>query len=190
MTVFLKILKWITRALMYVCYAAILVLLVLTVSDVIMRYGFGKPSTGVTEYSQMLLIICMTCLAHAIAEGRYISVGVIVDRFPKKLNFAFEIIMGAAACVFFYIVGSQMILAISQSIQYNERYFVLGTPRWPMYMILGIAFLACVLATVVYVIERIRNYTPPKEKDFFDDNPDLAILAHMDEYKVEKEAKQ
>ena len=177
MTRFLKILKSISRALLYVSYGAILVLLGMTVWDVFMRYVFGRPNSGVTEVSQMLLIISMTCLAHALVEGRNVAVGVIVDRFPKVGNFAVEIIMGAVAIVFFFIVGWQLIVMTGTSMNLKEAYFVIKTPRWPMYLILGISFLACIVATFVYVMERIRNYKPPKEVDFFEENPDLAILA-------------
>lgn len=180
MTVFLNILKWVSRALLYVSYGAILVLLGMTVWDVIMRYVFGRPNSGVTEISQMLLIISMTCLAHAVVDGRNIAVGVLVDRLPKAGNFIIEIIMGAIAIVFFFIVGSQLIVMTGTSMNLHEAYFVLKTPRWPLYLVLGVSFLACVLATVVYVIERIRNYKPPTEIDFFEDNPDLAILAFSD----------
>ena len=174
-------LKWVSRIFMYVCYGAILVLLCMTVWDVIMRYVFNKPNSGVTEVSQMLLIITMTALAHAIVEGRYVAVGVLVDRLPKKGNFAVEIIMAAVAITFFFIAGYQLILMTGVSIRLHEAYFVIKTPRWPFYLVLGISFLACIPATFVYVVERIKNYRPPQEVDFFEENPDLAILAFVDE---------
>lgn len=187
MSVFLKTLRSITRGFIYVCYASLVVLMVMTVVDVIMRYVFNKPSSGVTEWSQMLLIICMTAMAHALVDGRFVLVGTIVDKFPKKVNFAFEIIMGAISFTFFFIVGYQLMKMVGNSMSHNELYFIIKTPKWPMYLILGASFLATALATIVYVIERITNYTPPQEKTVFDENPDLAILALSDEA-LEKEA--
>ncbi|MDR0851928.1 MAG: TRAP transporter small permease [Clostridiales Family XIII bacterium] len=184
MSVFLKTLKAITQALMYVSYGAIIVMMVMTVADVISRYVFNKPSSGVTEWSQMLLIICMTAMAHALVEGRYVAVGTIVDRFPRKVNITFEIVIGIVSFIFFFVVGYQLVKMIGMSKQFHETYFILGTPRWPLYLILGIAFLSTALATVVYVIERVTKYTDPKEKSVFDENPDLAILALSDEEKA------
>ena len=181
MSVFLKILKGISRVLVYVSYGAITVMAVMTVFNVIMRYIFKSPASGVTEISQMLLIISMTALAHACVEGRFIAVGAFVDRFPKKASIALEVIMGAIALAFFLFVGWQLIVQVGASIRGNEAYFMIKTPRWPMYLILGISFLATALATIVYVIERIQNFTPPREKNVFDENPDLAILAFSDE---------
>ena len=171
-----KVVKSISRALMYVTYAAMLALLVITVWDVIARYVFNRPSSGVTEWSQMFLITCMTCMAHALIEGRMISVGVIVERFHKKVNAAIEIGMGVAAFAFFLIAGYQLILLSQFSTVIGEEYFVIRVPKWPMYAILSISFLACAMTTVVYVIERLQKlFAPPIEKSALD-NPEIAFL--------------
>jgi hypothetical protein len=44
-----------------------------------------------------------------------------------------------------------------------------------MYAVLGAALLACALATVVFVYERIVNYKDPKQKNALDD-PEIAHL--------------
>ena len=181
MSVFIKILKTISRSLLYVSYAAIGVMAVMTVFNVIMRYVFNNPAKGVTEVSQMLLIIAMTALAHSCVEGRFIAVGAFVDRVPKKLNISIEIAMGAIALAFFFFVGWQLLVQVGVSISTHEAYFMIKAPRWPMYLVLGISFLATALATIAYVIERLQNFTPAKEKNVFDENPDLAILALSDE---------
>ena len=187
MTTFLNALKWPPRILLYISYAAILVMLGMTVWDVFMRYVFNKPTTGVGEVSQMLLVISMTCLAQALLEGRYVAVGVLVDRFPKKINFAIEIIMGIIAIVFFAIVGWELLLMTEVSYNLGELYLIIKTPRWPFYIFLGVAFISCILATIVYVYDRIKNYIPPGEANFFDENPDLAILAFDDDdHKISK----
>jgi len=177
MSAFIKILKTVSRSLLYVSYAAIAAMAVMTVFNVIMRYIFNSPVIGVTEISQMLLIIAMTGLAHSCVEGRFIAVGAFVDHVPKKLNISIEVVMGAIALAFFFFVGWQLIVQVGVSYSTFEAYFMIKAPRWPMYLILGISFLATALATIAYVIERLRNFTPAKEKNVFDENPDLAILA-------------
>ena len=180
MAVTIKTIKTVTRALMYVCYAALVAMLAITVYDVIMRYIFNNPSSGVTEWSQMFLITCMTTMAHALVEGRFISVGVLVDRFPKKGNMGFEIGMGIAAFVFFIIVGYQLLLLAQGSTLMREAYFVIKTPKWPMYVILGISFLACALATVAYVVERVKKLNAPAAEQSIFDNPELAFIAEAE----------
>lgn len=181
MSVLLKTLRTVARVLLYISYAAIAVMAVMTVFNVIMRYIFKSPASGVTEISQMLLIIAMTALAYACIDGRFIAVDAFVGRFPKNANLTIEIIMGIIGFAFFFFVGWQLLHQVSVSISTHEAYFMIKAPRWPMYLILGISFIATALATIVYVVERFRNFTSSKDKNVFDENPDLAILALSDD---------
>ena len=181
MSIVAKIIKVITRIFMYISYASISVLAVMTVFDVVRRMVFNRTLTGVTEYSQILLIISMASMAHALIEGRFIGVGVLVERFPKSINIAIEIIMGAASFAFFTIVGSRIINEIGMLRFTNKAYFMIKLPEWPFYLALGASFLACALGTIAYVYDRIVNFKSKDEKTIFDDNPDLAILALTDD---------
>jgi len=176
MSIAAKVMKFITRIFMYISYLSITIMLVMTVVDVVRRFIFGLAMSGVTEYSQMLLIISMTAMAYALVEGRFIAVGILVERFPKMVNLTIEIIMGILSLAFFILAGVQLLRQIAPSIQFNEAYFMIGAPRWPMYLALGASFCACTLATIVYVYDRIINFKDPREKTVFDENPDLAFM--------------
>ena len=180
MSIVIKVFKIITRAFLYISYASITVLAALTVFDVLRRFMFSRTMIGLPEWSQMLLIISMTAMAHAMVEGRFVAVSALVERFPKKINIGLEIVMGLLSFVFFGIVGTQLIGQIDSSILFRETYFMLGVPRWPFYGVLGASFLAMLLSTVVYVYEKIINFKSIGDKDIFEENPDLAILAFSD----------
>ena len=173
----MRVLKIITRVFLYISYLSITVMAVMTVVDVLRRFLFGMTMNGVTEYSQMLLIVSMTAMAYALADGRFISVGILVDRFPKVINFIVEIFMGILSLAFFILIGIQLLKQIEPSMLFGEAYFMIGVPKWPMYGALGASFLACIPATIVYVNDRIANYKGSGEKSVLDENPDLAILA-------------
>ena len=178
--VIMSILKVVTRIFLYISYFSISVMTVMTVIDVVRRYFFGLTMNGMPEYSQMLLIVCMAAMAYALVDGRFIAVGILVERFPKVINLAIEILMGVLSFAFFMLVGIQTIGQIRSSIQFNELYFMIGVPKWPMYGALGASFLACTPAVIVYVYDRIVNFKDRNEKTVFDDNPDLAILAYSE----------
>ena len=180
-----KVLRVIARVFLYISYLAIAVLTVMTVVDVVRRALFGMTMNGVTEFSQMLLIVSMTAMAYALVDGRFIVVNVLVDKFPKKLNLSIDIFMGVISLAFFLIVGIQLFRQISGAIAFGEAYFMIKIPKWPMYVALGASFLACIPATIVYVYDRIINYKDPAEKTVFDENPDLAILAFGEDDKTE-----
>jgi len=178
------VVKMITHLLIHVSYVALVALLVLTVIDVVRRFIFGLAMTGVTEYSQIFLIVCMTAMAHTMIEGKFIGVSTLVEMFPKWLNITIEVIMGIFAMVFFTLVGVQLIDQVDSSIMFRESYFMIGVPRWPMYAALGVAFLACTLSTIVYVYEKIVNFKDPKQKKVFDD-PEIAFMAGDEDADVE-----
>ena len=176
-SIVIKVLKFITRIALYISYLAIGALGVMTVIDVVRRTVFGMTMNGVTEFSQMFLIVSMTAMAYTLADGRFIVVNVLVDRFPKLLNLIIEVFMGVVSLVFFVVVGIQLFNQIAGAIQFGESYFMIKVPKWPMYVALGASFFACVPATIVYVYERIINFKDPGEKTVLDENPDLAILS-------------
>jgi TRAP-type C4-dicarboxylate transport system permease small subunit len=175
------VVKLITRIFLYISYAALLALLIMTVFDVVRRMIFGIAMTGLTEYSMIFLIVCMAAMSYALVQGRFVSVGALVDMLPKWVNLTLEIFCGVVALVFFALVGWQLLGLIDSSMRvFREAYFVIAVPRWPMYGILGLSFIANALATIVYVYERIVNFKDPKERDVLDD-PELAFIKAQDE---------
>jgi len=170
------VVRIITRLFLYISYAALMALLIMTVIDVVRRLIFGIAMTGLTEYSMIFLIVCMAAMSYALVEGRFINVGALVDMLPKGLNLVLEIFVGIAGLIFFALVGWQLIALIESSMRvFREAYFVIGVPRWPMYGMLGLSFVSCALATIVYVYERIVNFKDPKERDILDD-PELGFM--------------
>ena len=183
MSVFLKILKIICLALLVFSCVIIAVLALFTAYNVFMRFVFGRPNSGVTEWSQMLLIISMACLGYTFLDGRAIRVGVLVDTFPRRLNIAFEIIVGVISFAFCVLVGWRLFERIELSMKFRETFFVTDIPRWPMMIALGASFFSGALGTVSFVINKVLDLKAPKEKDILLDNPELAILAYSEETK-------
>ena len=182
-----KVVRVLTHALMYISYIAVLALLTLTVVDVIRRLIFGMTITGVPEWSMILLIISMTAMAHTLIEGRFIGVSTFVEKFPKPVNLALEILMGLISLVFFILIGWRLIGNIESSIRFREAYFMIGVPRWPMLLVLGVSFLATALATIIYLYERVVKHLSPDQEDDVLGDPEVAFLLR-DEKKQEEGA--
>jgi len=151
----IRIIRIIIRAVVCVSFAALLVLLVVTLAGAAGRSVFGAPMYAAADLSHLLLVACMPMMAFALMEGRFICVGKFVGLFPKWLNTALEVFMGIASFVFFTIVGYQLFGRIGSSILYGEAFLYTGNPIWPLYGFLGASLLACALATIVYVYERV-----------------------------------
>ena len=181
-----KVIKKVTHVVQYISYASITLMMLLTTVDVIRRFVFGRTMTGVTDYSQILLIISMTAMAHALVERRFVIVSEFVEKFPKWVNFGIELFMGAVSFLYFFIVGWKLLDQIDSSIKFKEAYFMVKIVRWPFYGVLGIAFLACALGTIVYLYDRIDEFLHPKDLRMID-NPELAGLGLTEEDFVEQQ---
>jgi TRAP-type C4-dicarboxylate transport system permease small subunit len=181
MTKVLKALRGVCLLFMIISCIAILVLAAMTTYNVVMRGIFSKPLTGATEWGQMLLIIAMLAMGIAVADGRAIRVGMVVDRFSKKPNIVFEFVMGFLALVFFALVGVALVSRIGWLMDKKKAYLYLGWPEWPMYLSLGISFITSALGTIVFVIKSVMKIIDAKGKELTDD-PELAaiLLAYED----------
>ena len=176
MNVIIKALKWICHVCLIISCIAITVLMLFTVFNVIMRYIFGRPNSGVAEWSQILLIISMAGMGFAVADGRTTRVGLLVDRFPKVANIVFEIVTGVIGIAFYAITGWRLIVAIESSRRFREAYFFIGFPRWPAYLALGIAFLSAAVGSIVFIHKSVTSFKPVEAKTMLDENPELAGL--------------
>ena len=180
-SVFLKVLRIVCIVFMIISCIVTVVLALFTTYNVVMRYLFGKPNSGVAEWSQMLLILSMTCLGYTFLDGRAIRVGVLVDRFPRNINLTFELVAGLLSFLFFILVGWRLFARIDMAMKFKEAYFVIKVAKWPMYAGLGASFFSAAVGTVSFVITRILEILHPKEKDNLLDNPEFAILALSDD---------
>jgi len=181
MPLVIRVMKVIIHLTQFISYASITILMILTVVDIVRRYVFSMAMNGVTEYSQMLLIISMTALAHALAEKRFVAVGEFVAKFPRWLDLTIEILMGVISFAFFVIVGWMLFGQIESSIRLKEAYFMIKVVKWPFYGVLGLAFASCALAVIVYVYERVVEFFRNTGEKSFIDEPELSILGLTEE---------
>ncbi len=80
-----------------------LVIVLLSVYEVFMRYVFNRPTIWVHETTLSLAAIVMLYGGvYAYAKDKHISVSVIVDLFPKKVQYIFSLLADVIAL--FYVI--------------------------------------------------------------------------------------
>jgi len=190
MPLVIRVMKVFIHMTQFISYASITILMVLTVVDIVRRYVFSMAMNGVTEFSQMLLIISMTALAHALVEKRFVTVGEFVAKFPRWLDLTIELVMGVISFAFFVIVGWMLFGQIESSIRLKEAYFMIKVVKWPFYGVLGLAFASCALAVIVYIYERVVEFFNNAGEKSFIDEPELSILGLTEEDLKGKEGEE
>jgi len=182
MLVFQKIVRILVKIFMYISIAAVVALLVLTITDVSLRLVLKAPITGVIEISQVLLVSIMAAMGAVIIEKRNIEVKAVVEAVPRKVGLGMDIVTLLMSIAYFFILGWQTLESLKFSIQFNVVYSMLRLPEWPFMLLLGLSFTVCGFAAVVYLMNRIetRNEIVVKDKTDASGNPELAILKNQD----------
>ncbi len=132
----------------------IMVLTLMTVADIIMRRFFSMPFSFSFEVTQLMLVVIVFCsIPYSTNKMRHVSIEVLVNTFPEKLNRRIAI-SGDFFCV-------AVLAAICwQSIDKGFRSFNIGTmtgeleiPLYPFYFFVSFgAALACISFLVKIIL--------------------------------------
>ena len=159
----------------------LLLMMVLTFWNVILRVTGMPLLSALVEISALLLVCSMASLAETALQDRNISVDVLVNTFPLKVRFSLNMVMLTLCLLYFVVLGTRTLMTVEVSQRLKVFYSVLRIPEWPFIIILGICFLACAVAVGLLIIKTIknRNVDDIKDKTDISTNPEVAILALM-----------
>jgi TRAP-type C4-dicarboxylate transport system permease small subunit len=151
-----KIIYGTAKTLHYIAAAGLLVLMMLQVINMIGRYFFNSPLQGTTDLgSYMLLVITALGLGWAALERRHISVGLVMDLLPSRVQLVTDTIILTITCAVSAFVSYLNILA---GITWQPRSSsVLNLPFEPFRYILGAGFAVLAICTLRTIIENFRH---------------------------------
>ncbi|MDP2743959.1 MAG: TRAP transporter small permease [Dehalococcoidia bacterium] len=127
----------------WLAMGSLLLIMLLTVADVLMRYLFVKPITGAVDVSTFLLVFLITMgIAYTQAQGRHIGVEVFVQRLSSRSQRrlkAFFLLVGLAL---FALMTWAAARSTVESWQQREFWFsAIRFPAWPIKASLFVGFL-------------------------------------------------
>ena len=132
--------------------------MMLTVTDVFLRYFFDSPVTASMELTEWLMVfVAFLGLAWCAIKGRHIKVEIIVGRLPHRAQ---EVINSINA---FIIMGLCAFLgwrAFAESFVSRQMHFaseVTGIPHWPFYILTTFGFALLFLAMTTILVHSIYN---------------------------------
>jgi len=129
--------------------------MLLTASDVIMRYFFHKPITGSFELTEYLMVIIISfTLAYGAASDRLVRVTIISDRLPIKAQSIISILSGILGIVFFVFITWRSITFAGLERSQNISSPILGIPRFP-FAVVVVMGMACLV--LVLIVEWLQN---------------------------------
>lgn len=158
----MAVLVSISRVINIVAMVALVAMMMLTVSDVFLRYTFKIPITdslALTEY----LMVCTVFFAVAwcAAQGKHVSVDLLVARFSPRVRAIFSSVtyfLGLGVCV---LITWRSFLEALVTQRNNRISRLLEVPAYPFYLVLAFGFaLLCLVMFVQwmqYVFKAVKE---------------------------------
>lgn len=152
---FVKILSKLLDRVAGFCIAGVMILVV---SNVILRAVFGKPILGTYELAGFLTALGIgLALAHCALQNGHIAVGYVMDRFPSKLQAAVDLLTNSTTLVFWG-------LTVWYLCQYAGNMTAAGVvsstariPVYPVIYLLALGFSILCLVLVVRVVDSAKK---------------------------------
>ena len=143
-----KAISHISRAVNYAALAILVIMMLLTVSDVIMRYITSRTIAGSTELTEyMMVCVVFLGLGLCAANGKHIKVDLLVSHFSEKAQAINDSIMHFLILIISVLIAWNGFREAEVTRELNIESTLLGIPSFPFYLIM--AFGCAILAIVV-----------------------------------------
>ncbi len=145
----LKVNEYLNKVLVNIQVAAIVIAALVVTLDVFLRAAFSRPISGASEYVGYIMIIASYFgLGICAAERSHLKVDLLVQMFSPKA----QIINDLINAVLVAAVGGIMLYAsVNQTIitfDLGTRGTFSGVYNWPFYLLMGIAYIPVIIASI------------------------------------------
>ena len=151
----LKIINIFIKGGAYVGITVLILMMLVTVSDVFLRYVFNRPILGSIEIVKFsLVIVAFLAIPYCALEDGHVKMDFAVSRLPPRGQTVIEIV-GYIFCLVLAI--TMTCLYIPEAIEMRrvgESSIVLGIPAYPLYLII---FVGCLMLSLVLLVNLIKS---------------------------------
>jgi len=142
-----KISHAMANSLYRVAGVAIVVMMLLTCADVVLRY-FRKPIPGTYELVCFLGAVAVAfAMAHTSVEKGHVAVSFVVSLFPRRIQGLIESITTSFGLFFFVLIAWQSVIYANDLRLSGEVSLTLELPFYPF--VYGISFSAAILCFIL-----------------------------------------
>lgn len=146
--------SFVTNFAKWISFSMLIVMVPLVTYFSISR-SLGYPVVGDIEIVQFaMVVLIMGSLAYTEAAGAHISIGVIADRFPAKIQLALDFLAQLLTLVFCFIVCWAFVVKINV----GQTSDLLNLSFVPFKVFLVICFIGWALEALVKFTRNVREY--------------------------------
>jgi len=153
----MKAINFLSRVASYIAMVTVGMIMMLTVTDVFMRYVFARPITGSTEMTEfMMVFLIMSIVPTAMANG-HIRVDILMERLTPKGQALFDSITIFAGSWLVVILGWRAFMACLFMIRNDVRSPTLEVPIYPFYVIVAMGFISLFFSMIFIFVQKVTE---------------------------------
>src|SRR5262245_39433785 len=149
----LRLADWVQRSQLWLAAAALVILMMVTVLDVLMRYLFNRPiRVSLDTVEIMLLVFVFNSMAAAFFGRRHIVIDLLDGVLGPRLTSVLIRIADLLSVLCLLLLAWAMLLPASQAYQYGDAKMELPVPIYVLWIIALISLagtIFCALVTLV-----------------------------------------
>ena len=153
----MKVINFLSRVASYIAMVTVGIIMMLTVTDVFMRYVFARPITGSTEMIEfMMAILIVSIVPTAMANG-HIRVDILMERLTPKGQALFDAITIFTGSWLVIILGWRAFMACLFMIRNDVRSPTLDVPIYPFYVIMSMGFISLFFSMIGIFVQKVKE---------------------------------
>lgn len=167
---FVKAVRSVNRFMHFAAGAILLVLLLLTVTDIVRRSAFNNPVPGTVEVTGvLLLLIVFLALAHSEDMGDHITIDLLYENTGKRTRLVMDIFADLVTIAVMGLMAYQLYHFGFRNIDSGAETPVLDWPIWPFVFVASFGAALYTLSTIMRLTLRLTGRPVDMEEDSADD---------------------
>ena len=151
----MKIIKSMSRAMNMAACGILAAMMLLTVSDVFLRYFFRRPILGTTEITEsMMACLAFFAFAWCAVQNSHLKVDLVMSRFSPRVQAVVDSMTSFAGLVMVALIAWRSFVEAIAVKQLHIISSLLKMPAFPFYFIVS---LGCAVLCLVMVAQMVRS---------------------------------
>ena len=153
----MKIIRKITDVARWLVMIAVVFMMMITVVDVVLRKFFLSPILGVTEYSQMIMVVILLAAASTGMADGHIKVDLVTSRLPKKVQTVLEIITLILTFGTSLLMSTSVAYAGIKAINSGLKFLTVKISQAPFILLYALGLLILAIAAICLLVAAVRR---------------------------------
>ena len=159
-----KFIKWFVSIPAIIAGSVLIIIMLLTTLDVIMRFFFNAPITGSSEITQRFIIVAgFLGIGWCALNNQHIKVDILVGKLPPKGQKVFTLFNYLVVGIISALIGTQSFKQAALVKKMHVQSQLLGIPNFPFYYVVSISYFILLITIIFLLVLTILNKTPQVE---------------------------